>query len=168
MPDLVLSGINHGGNASIRVLYSGTMSAAIEAAIEGVPAIGFSLCDWGSNPHFDHANEYITKITEQVLNKGIPENVALNVNFPAYRPERPIKGIKVCRQANALFKEQFVERQDPNGEPYFWMSGYLDNFDKGQDNDEWAIANDYISVVPCQFDMTAHHAVNTINREWDL
>lgn len=164
-PDLVVSGINHGSNTAISVLYSGTMSAAIEAAIEGTPAIGFSLCDFSSGAEFSHLHDPIQKIVSMVLDKGLPDGVALNVNFPPKRNE-PLKGIKVCRQANAKWNEEFDQRYDPNGRRYFWMAGNFVNFDKGEDNDEWAIANNYVSVVPCQFDLTAHHAIRTLNDSW--
>jgi len=166
-PDLVVSGVNHGANTSISVLYSGTMSAAIEAAIEGMPAIGFSLCDYDPNASLEHIGEYITQIAAQVLEHGIPRGVALNVNFPPKQNEN-IKGVKVCRQANARWQEEFNERRDPNGQPYFWLAGNFVNHDKGEDNDEYAIANNYISVVPCQFDMTAHHAIRTMNDDWSM
>lgn len=165
-PDLIVSGINHGSNTSISVLYSGTMSAAIEGAIEGYPSIGFSLCDFSSQADFSHTEELIYKIAKQVLENGMPKGVALNVNFPPKRNE-PIKGIKVCRQARAKWQEEFEERFDPNGRRYFWLAGNFVNFDKGEDNDEWAIANNYASIVPCQFDMTAHHAISQMNDEWD-
>ena len=164
-PDLVVSGINHGSNTSISVLYSGTMSAAIEAAIEAVPAIGFSLCDFSSTASFDHVHDHVRAIASRVLEHGLPDGVALNVNFPPKRNE-PIRGIRVCRQANARWMENFDERYDPNGRRYFWMAGNFVNFDKGEDNDEWAIANNHISVVPCQFDLTAHHAIRTLNDSW--
>lgn len=166
-PDLVVSGINHGSNTSISVLYSGTMSAAIEAAIEDLPAIGFSLCDYSATADFSHTKEYIKKIALQVLNNGLPKGVALNVNFPPKRNER-IKGIKVCRQARAKWQEEFDERFDPHGRRYFWMVGNFVNFDKGEDNDEWAIMNNFISVVPCQFDMTAYHGLTYLNEEWEF
>ena len=166
-PDVVVSGVNHGSNTSISVLYSGTMSAAIEGAIEGTPAIGFSLCDYSHNADFSHTEEYIKKITLQVLNKSLPKGTALNVNFPPKRNES-LKGIRVCRQANAKWVEEFDQRFDPNGRRYFWMAGNFVNFDKGEDNDEWAIANNYVSVVPCQFDLTAHTAIPILNEEWDI
>ena len=164
-PDVVVSGVNHGSNTSISVLYSGTMSAAIEAAIEGTPAIGFSLCDFSSAADFSHTHEYIKRITRQVLEKGLPKGVALNVNFPPKRNES-LKGIRICRQANAKWVEEFDERRDPNGRRYFWMTGNFVNFDRGEDNDEWAIADNYVSVVPCQFDLTAHHAIPVLNDDW--
>lgn len=166
-PDIVVSGINHGSNTSISVLYSGTMSAAIEGAIEGTPAIGFSLCDYSHGADFSHTGPYVKKIVEQVLRKGLPKGVALNVNIPPKRNE-PIKGIRVCRQANAKWVEDFVKRYDPNGRQYFWMTGNFVNFDKGEDNDEWAIANNFVSVVPCQFDLTAHMAIPVLNEDWEI
>ena len=166
-PDLVVSGINHGSNTSISVLYSGTMSAAIEGAIEGTPAIGFSLCDYSHKADFSHTAEYVRKIVKQVLAKGLPKGTALNVNIPPKRNEN-IKGIRICRQANAKWVEDFDQRFDPNGRSYFWMTGNFVNFDKGEDNDEWAIANNYVSVVPCQFDLTAHQAIPLLNEEWDI
>jgi 5'-nucleotidase len=166
-PDVIVSGINHGSNTSISVLYSGTMSAAIEGAIEGMPAIGFSLCDYSHDADFSHTKEYVKKITQQVLSKGLTKGVALNVNIPPKRHEA-IKGIKVCRQARAKWQEEFDQRFDPNGRRYFWMAGNFVNFDKGEDNDEWAIANNYISVVPCLFDLTAHQAIPQINEDWDI
>ncbi|MDO8967306.1 MAG: 5'/3'-nucleotidase SurE [Algoriphagus sp.] len=165
-PDLVVSGINHGSNTSISVLYSGTMSAAIEGALEGLPSIGFSLCDYSSKADFSHVEEWVEKIARQVLERGIAKGVALNVNFPPKRNEA-IKGIKICRQADAKWQEEFAERFDPTGRKYFWMAGNFVNFDKGEDNDEWAIANNYISIVPCQYDLTAHHAITQINKDWD-
>lgn len=166
-PDVIVSGVNHGSNTSISVLYSGTMSAAIEGAIEGTPSIGFSLADFGHDADFSHTEEFIRSITQQVLKKGLPKGVALNVNFPPKRNEA-IKGIRVCRQANAKWVEDFDERVDPNGRRYFWMVGNFVNFDRGEDNDEWAIANNYVSVVPCEFDLTAHPAISVLNEDWDI
>ncbi len=166
-PDVVVSGVNHGSNTSISVLYSGTMSAAIEGAIEGTPAIGFSLCDFSHDADFSHTEVYLQKITKQVIEKGLPKGIALNVNFPPKKTES-IKGIRVCRQANAKWVEDFDQRYDPNGRRYFWMAGNFVNFDKGEDNDEWAIANNYISVVPCQFDLTAHQSIPILNEDWEI
>lgn len=165
--DLVVSGINHGSNTSISVLYSGTMSAAIEGAIEGGPAIGFSLCDFSSDADFSHVDEYVLKITKNVLEHGLPTGIALNVNFPA-KQNQPLKGIKVCRQANARWEEEFDKRVDPHGRNYYWMVGNFINHDKGEDNDEWAISDNFVSVVPCQFDLTAYHAITLLNEKWDI
>lgn len=165
--DLVISGVNHGSNSSISVLYSGTMSAAIEGAIEGHPSIGFSYCDYDPNGDMSHIDEYVVKIINEALTKGVPKGIALNVNFPVSQKEK-IKGIKVCRQANAAWEEEFDERKDPYGRSYYWMVGNFVNHDKGEDNDEWALANNYVSIVPCQFDMTGHHAIAQLNEDWDF
>ncbi|MFP9099970.1 5'/3'-nucleotidase SurE [Flavobacterium sp. RHBU_24] len=165
-PDLCVSGVNHGSNSSINVIYSGTMSAAVEAGIEGIPAIGFSLLDYNWNADFEPAKPFIKKIAQQVLEHGLPEGVVLNVNLPK-RAEKDIKGIKVCRQAKAMWTEKFDKRTNPMGKDYYWLSGKFVNLDKGEDTDEWALAEGYISVVPVQFDLTAHHAIQTING-WDM
>jgi 5'-nucleotidase len=166
-PDVVLSGINHGSNSSISVLYSGTMSGAIEAAIEGLPAIGFSLCDYAIPADMSHCKDIVKKIASEVIEKGMPEGIALNVNIPA-KSKGKIKGIKICRQARAKWQEKFEERFDPRGRRYFWMNGDFMNLDKGEDTDEWALENDYVSVVPCAFDMTAHHAIAFMNNKWSV
>ena len=165
--DLILSGINHGSNTSISVLYSGTMSAAIEGAIEGTPSVGFSLCDFSTKAEMSHIEPYVTKIIAQALERGFPKGIALNVNFPPNQ-NQAIQGMKICRQANARWEEDFDKRLDPYGREYFWMTGNFINHDKGEDNDEWAISNNYVSIVPCQFDLTGYHAINQLNDEWDL
>lgn len=166
-PDLVVSGINHGANTSVSILYSGTMSAAIEAAMEGLPAIGFSLCEYGWEANFEHTLPYLISIAKEALTKGIPEGVALNVNFPAKQAE-PIKGIKICRQAIAKWQEEFDQRKDPNNRDYFWLMGNFVNLDKGDDTDIAAIEKNYISIVPSTFDLTAHHAMAGMNKNWDI
>jgi len=166
-PDLVVSGINHGSNSSISVLYSGTMSAAIEGAIEGLPSIGFSLCDFDPKADLSHADEFILKIARKALDKGMPGGIALNVNIPAKRNE-PIQGIKIVKQANAKWDEDFDERTDPYGRKYYWMVGNFVNHDKSEDNDEWALAKNFVSVVPCQYDMTAHADINQLSKSWGL
>ena len=165
-PDLCVSGINHGSNSSINVIYSGTMSAAVEAGIEGIPAIGFSLLDYDWNADFDAVKPSIRKITLEVLEKGMPENVVFNVNFPRLK-KNEIKGIKICRQAKAIWMEKFDKRITPQGKDYYWLTGEFVNQDKGEDTDEWALENGYISVVPVQFDLTAHHTIQQLNT-WNL
>ena len=123
-PDLIVSGINHGSNTSISVLYSGTMSAAIEGALEGIPSIGFSLCDWSHEAEMNHIEPFVENIIKTVLEKGLKTGIALNVNMPSFK-SGVIKGVKVCRQANARWVEKFDERIDPNGRPYFWMGENL-------------------------------------------
>ena len=165
-PDLCVSGINHGSNSSINVIYSGTMSAAIEAGIEGVPAIGFSLLDYSWNADFSHSKDFIRKITLNALNNGIPKGVVLNVNIPAVK-KSDIKGVKICRQAKAYWVEEFDKRKNPLGQEYYWLTGKFVNKDQGEDTDEWALKNNYISIVPVEFDLTAHHAIQDLN-EWDF
>jgi 5'-nucleotidase len=160
--DIVVSGINHGSNSSISVIYSGTMSAAIEAAIEGIPAIGFSVGDFSTDADFSHTKEYIKKIALKVLENGLPKGVALNVNFPKIS-EEPIKGIKICRQTDAVFRESFEERKDPYGRPYYWMDGFLQNEDSGGGTDEDALKENYISIVPAKFDLTDYQAIEVLN-----
>lgn len=161
-PDLCVSGVNHGSNSSINVIYSGTMSAAVEAGIEGIPAIGFSLLDYDWNADFEPIKNSIKTIASQVLENGLPEGVILNVNFPKLK-EKELKGMKVCRQAKAFWKEEFDKRKTPQGKDYYWLTGEFINQDKGEDTDEWALANGYISIVPVQFDLTAHHAIQKLN-----
>lgn len=165
-PDLCVSGINHGSNSSINVIYSGTMSAAVEAGIEGIPAIGFSLLDYSWDADFEPIKSHIKQITSEVLKKGLPEGVILNVNFPKLSKEE-IKGVKICRQAKAMWQEEFDKRTNPQGKDYYWLTGKFVNLDKGTDTDEWALENGYISIVPVQFDLTAHHAMQQLN-SWEL
>jgi len=165
-PDLCVSGVNHGSNSSINVIYSGTMSAAVEAGIEGIPAVGFSLLDYNWDADFEQIKPFIKKIASQVLTNGLQEGTVLNVNFPKLKTQ-DIKGIKICRQAKAMWEEKFDKRVTPFGKEYYWLSGAFVNLDKGTDTDEWALANDFISIVPVQFDLTAHHAIQTLNT-WEF
>ena len=163
-PDLCVSGVNHGSNSSINVIYSGTMSAAVEAGIEGIPAIGFSLCDYDWNANFEIIKPFLKKIALQVLQNGLTQGTVLNVNFPKLAFE-DIKGIKICRQAIAMWREKFDKRTSPFGKDYYWLSGEFVNQDHGEDTDEWALANGFVSIVPVQFDLTAHHTISILN-EW--
>jgi 5'/3'-nucleotidase SurE len=162
-PDLLVSGINHGSNSSINVIYSGTMSAAVEGAIEGIPSIGFSLCDFSHKANFQPGLAFVKQIMASVLKNGLPKGTLLNVNIPKTDLESDIKGIKIARQALARWKENFVEREDPGGRKYFWLTGKFVNDDKGTDTDEWALQNAYVSVVPTQFDLTDHHNISYLN-----
>jgi len=163
-PDLCVSGINHGSNSSINVIYSGTMSAAVEAGVEGIPAIGFSLLDYSWNADFHPLKDCIKKLAVNVLENGLPDGVVLNVNFPK---SQKFEGVKVCRQARANWVEEFDKRINPQGRVYYWLTGTFVNMDKGEDTDEWALANNYIAVVPVQFDLTAHHFIQNLNN-WNL
>ncbi len=152
-PDLCLSGINHGANHSINVIYSGTMSAAMEASIESIPSIGFSLLDYRYEADFTAATFYAHKIIETILNHKSDKHLLLNVNIPPV-PQNEIKGIKICKQAYAKYVEDFDERKDPQGKKYYWLTGEFVNFDKSKDTDVWALQHNYVSVVPVQFDLT--------------
>ena len=163
-PDLCVSGINHGSNSSINVIYSGTMSAAVEGALEGIPSAGFSLLDYAHNADFSESEKYIRQITKKVLENGLTSGVCLNVNIPKSKEGKKLKGLKVCRQANANWEEEFEERIDPKGRPYYWLTGKFVNYDKGTDTDEWALENHYVSVVPVQFDVTAHSSLSSVNK----
>ena len=167
-PDLCVSGINHGSNSSINVIYSGTMSAAMEGAIEGIPSVGFSLLNYALDADFTTAKTVAKKVASNVLQYGIPSGALLNVNIP-YLPLNEVKGMKICRQAIAKWQEEFDERMDPNKRKYYWLTGKFINHDKGEDTDEWALANGYVSVVPVHYDFTAHHAISFLNEQnYDL
>ncbi len=165
-PDLIVSGINHGSNASINAIYSGTVSAVMEGAIETIPGIAFSLTDYSIHADFTASNKYTRQITKQVLNNGLPQGTLLNVNIPKGEPDS-IKGVRICRQANAKWEENFDERTDPNGKQYYWLVGNFVNYDEREDTDEWALAHGYVAITPIQYDLTAHNAINLLNK-WNL
>jgi 5'-nucleotidase len=152
-PDICLSGINHGANHSINVLYSGTMSAAMEASIEGIPSIGFSMMAYNYDVDLSAAKAIVTKIVTEILSKKQPKHLLLNVNIPEGDLKK-IKGIKLCKQAYAKYEEDFIEREDPHKKKYYWLTGEFTNYDKSKDTDVWALKNNYVSVVPIQFDLT--------------
>ncbi len=154
-PDLCVSGINHGSNAAINVIYSGTVSAAMEAAIERIPSIAFSLLNYSANANMEPCRKYVREIVNSVLQNGDGRNTLLNVNIPALPPEQ-IKGIKVCHQANAFWNEEFYEREDPVGRKYYWLTGEFVNDKMDHEGDQTALEEAYVSVVPLQFDLTAY------------
>ena len=165
-PDLVVSGINHGSNASINIIYSGTMAAATEAAMGGIPGIGFSILDYASDANFEFTEKYIKSIIKQVLGKGLVNNTALNINFPKYT-NQDYRGLKVCTQAKAYWKEDFDERFDPrDGKPYYWLKGTFTVTEEDEKTDEWALKNYYVSLVPIQFDFTAYNKINEL-KNWE-
>jgi 5'-nucleotidase len=165
-PDLIVSGVNHGSNASTNVLYSGTMSAAVEGALENIPSVGFSLLDYAHDADFEASKEVIKKVVRHILEHKLPDNICLNVNIPKGNI-KDIKGLKVCRQARAFWDDKFDCRKDQFGRDYFWLTGEFRNYDGGTDTDMWALENNYVSIVPIQFDMTAHHAMAHLNN-WKL
>ncbi len=165
-PDLIISGINHGANHSINVIYSGTMSAAMEGCIEGIPSVGFSLLNYTMTADFTASQHFVRIMVKNMLYFGMPTGTLLNVNIPDL-PLDDIKGVKICRQANAKWEEEFDERLDPHKRKYYWLTGAFKNYDKGTDTDVWALENGYVSAVPVQFDLTAHHAMKRLN-DWDF
>ena len=163
-PDILLSGINHGSNAAINVIYSGTMGAVFEGCENSIPSIGFSLANYEAKADFNYFKPYIVKIVKEVLKRGLPRAVCLNVNAPIGE----IKGLKIKRQAWGHWTDEFEKRIDPNGHSYFWMAGYFKNEDTAvHETDEWALANGYISIVPSIIDLTAHEFVNEM-KNWNL
>ncbi len=168
-PDLCVSGVNHGANHSINVIYSGTMSAALEASIESIPSIGFSLLDYSIEANFEAAVKYARIIVEQVLKSksSLDKHLCLNVNIPAVEPSL-VKGIRICRQAYAKYEEEFDERKDPHGKKYYWLTGEFVNFDKGKDTDVWALKHNYVSVVPVQFDLTNYTLKKQLEQKWEF
>ncbi len=163
-PDLVLSGINHGSNAAISVIYSGTMGAAIEGCIAKIPSIGLSLCDHSPNADFSESKRISRLLVEKVLQEGLPQGICLNVNIP----KRDVKGIKVSSQTHGKWVDEYKRSQDGVGKDVFWMKGYFENWEKGNENsDEWALANGYAAVVPVKIDMTAHDFIPEL-KKWNL
>lgn len=160
-PDLLVSGINHGSNASINIIYSGTMGAVLEGTIDGIPGIGFSLLDYSHEADFSHVDEYILKITKKVLSEGMPSDIGLNVNIPRISAQL-LKGIKVCKQAKARWVEDFDSRFDPYGRNYLWMKGEFVNGDPRINTDQKALEENYVSVVPVHVDFTAHQYIEKL------
>jgi 5'-nucleotidase len=156
--DLCVSGINHGANTSINIIYSGTMSAATEAAVEKIPAVGFSLTSFKHDADFSAAKHYVQHIMQNILEKGLSETNLLNVNIPNL-PLEQLKGLRVCRQAKGHWTEEFLEGKDPSGRPYFWLAGRFICEDEGEDTDIWAIENGFVSIVPAMFDLTHYPAL---------
>jgi 5'-nucleotidase len=155
-PDFVVAGINHGANASVSVLYSGTMAAALEGCLYGICSVGFSLNSFSPAADFSVCREYIRIVMKKLESEPLPPGICLNVNVPAVTAEK-IKGIKICRQSRGNWKEEFEKRKDPMGKTYYWLTGIFQNHEPdATDTDEWALDHDYVSVVPVSVDMTAH------------
>ncbi|HRZ49788.1 MAG TPA: 5'/3'-nucleotidase SurE [Bacteroidales bacterium] len=148
------------------MIYSGTMAAAFEGAMAGIPSVGFSLLDYDHQAPLEHLAPFIEQVIDNVMQYGLPANVCLNVNFPAEGDQKPIRGMKLCRQALGYWKEEFDERKDPHHQPYFWLHGEFICTDEGTDTDLTALENRFISIVPVHFDFTAHHAFASLP-EWN-
>lgn len=164
-PDLLVSGINHGSNLSINILYSGTMSAAVEGALENIPSIVFSLMEYGIEASFEHTRPVVRSVTRNVLAHGLAQGTCLNVNIPQ-AAAGPLKGIRVCRQSLGSWEDAVETRLDPTGHEYHWLKGEFIAKEAGQDTDVWATGNGYASVVPVTYDMTAHRELEAISN-WD-
>lgn len=167
LPDICLSGINHGANHSINIIYSGTMSAAMEAAIEGITSIGFSTLDYRFEADFTLSKKIAYQLTKKVLEDNELKGALFNVNIPAIAENR-LKGIRICRQAKAKWDEDFDERRDPHDQKYYWLTGKFKNMDDGEDTDVWALENNYVSVVPVQFDLTNYKLKKELEKRWKL
>lgn len=159
--DLCLSGINHGANSSINILYSGTMSAAMEASIEGINSIGFSLLDFSFDADFDASSHHIADIIDKTLKYGLTHTSLLNVNIPKLK-KHELKGIKICRQAEGRWVEEFIEGTDPRGQKYYWLTGKFVTEDDVEGTDEWALRNGFISIVPSGHNLTRYQALETL------
>ncbi|MCX6279093.1 MAG: 5'/3'-nucleotidase SurE [Bacteroidetes bacterium] len=164
-PDFLFSGINHGSNASINIIYSGTMAAVLEGALAGVPSVGFSLNNYSQHASFAPSEKFVKTIASEVIANGLPVGVCLNVNIPDV-PEPEIRGIRVCRQAQGTWKEDFDEREDPHGREYYWMKGVYAQIGNGEDTDQWAMENNWVAVVPVQFDFTAHNEIENLRKRF--
>ena len=165
-PDLLLSGINHGENTSTNVLYSGTMSAAVEGAMEGIPSIGFSLANFSADADFTAAQWAAHEVIASALKNKFPLNTCLNVNIPDISVSA-IQGFKVSRQAHAFWADRFEKREDQFGKPYYWLTGEFSDVDQHEDTDLHAMKNGYVSIVPTHFDMTAYQALEEL-KNWKL
>lgn len=163
-PDLVVSGINHGTNSSINVIYSGTMGATLEGCLSGIPSIGFSLYSYDVNAHLENSKRCAKFFAKKVLEKGLPHFTCLNINIPN---TEHIKGIKITQQAEGTWTDSFVKKQDPRGRDYYWMTGDFVNSElNNKETDEYALAEGYISVCPTKIDMTDYNFIDKL-KTWN-
>ena len=165
-PDLILSGINHGSNVSTNILYSGTMSAAVEGALSGIPSVGYSLTDYSDDADFQYSEKIVQIISKKVIKESLKKGTCLNVNIPNIK-ENQIKGIKVCRQGRAFWDDTFDHRKDPLGKDYYWLTGSFSSKEQALDTDINYLENNYVTIVPTQFDMTCHDSVDEL-KKWKL
>lgn len=161
-PDYLFSGINHGTNSSISIVYSGTMAAAVEGSIHGITSVGLSTLDYSEAADFTVPVHYTKNILENVFSNNIKKGTCLNVNFPKITLDE-IKGIKVCRQAKSSWVESFDKRTDPHGREYYWLTGKFHNHEpEATDTDDWALRNNYVSIVPVEADLTAYTQIEAL------
>ena len=163
-PDLIVAGINHGSNAAVNVIYSGTMGAVLEGCENGIPSIGFSIDNHSLQADFTLFEPYVQKIARKVLQEGLPDGICLNVNAPVGE----IKGIRTARQCKGRWVKEFEKRTDPHGRAYYWLTGYFENHEpENEETDEWALAHQFISIVPTAIDMTDYKFMET-TRNWEF
>ena len=163
-PDLLVSGINHGSNAGISVLYSGTVAAAIEGCVFDVPSLAFSLCDFTPDADFSATKKVAHKLAKKVLKEGLPKGICLNINVPVGE----VKGIKMATQTQGKWVNEYQRAKDGVERDVFWMTGNFENWEtENEKNDEWALANGYAAVVPVKIDMTAYDIMQEF-KEWEL
>ncbi len=166
-PDLLISGINHGSNASISVVYSGTFAAALEGKLNGVPSIAFSLLNYDSDADFALAKKYAKSIVKKILKNGLDKDICLNVNIPDI-PVKEAKGVKICRQTTGSWQEKFEKRKHPHGSNYYWLTGEFHNYEPdAEDTDEWALQNNYVAIVPIKLDWTDYEQIDEL-KKWNL
>ena len=162
-PDMVIGGINHGDNSSVNVHYSGTMGVVIEGCLKGIPSIGFSLCNHSADADFSATLPYIQKIVTTTLSNGLPQGTCLNVNFP---DGDKLNGIKICRQTNGVWTNEFAECQHPRNKGYYWLTGhYQNNEPLSEDTDHWALEHNYVAITPTQIDVTAYKLLDEM-KNW--
>lgn len=165
LPDFCFSGVNHGSNEAINVIYSGTMSAAMEAAIEGIPSAGFSNVNFNFDADMEVAEKVADEVIAMMVSTQLPPNFLLNVNIPNL-PLSEYQGIKICRQADSHWAENFVQRKDPRGEDYYWMTGRFETRGNTQDTDSIALQQGFASVVPVTFDFTHYNNLRWLESKW--
>ncbi len=164
-PDLLIAGINHGDNAGINAIYSGTIGAVMEGCLNGIPSIGYSVDNHSADAEFGHCSDAIRRTAQKVLDKGLPDGVCLNVNFPA---EGELKGIKVCKQASGVWENEWVKQTHPRGYDYYWLTGeFVEKEPDNKESDRWAFRNGYAAVTPITVDFTAYEMIDKI-KSWNL
>jgi len=165
-PDLVISGINHGSNTAISIIYSGTVSAATEGTILGIPSFAVSLTSFDSNLDYSYAARFSKKLALHIIEHGLPNGTLLNVNVPPV-PEDQIQGVVITRQGKSIWNDEFESRRDPGNRQYFWLKGELVELDNEEDIDQRAILNNKVSITPIQFDLTNYAMIEKL-REWNI
>ena len=164
-PQMVIGGINHGDNASVNAHYSGTMGVTLEGCMKYIPSVAFSLCTHDVFADFSPLRPLIRKIVAQVLEKGLPKGVCLNVNFPVLEQ---FQGVKVCRMAPGTWSAETVKCHHPRGYDYWWMVGnYTDDNPEAEETDSWALRQGYVAITPTKIDVTAYEMIDQM-QDWDL